>query len=271
MPGHRTFEAVAPKRAGRCGQWAGGVRDTRVSETNQMVDRQAHPHVVVRDHRGDAIPRFGSIDQDHRKPALDAEADEFIVLRNGRQDQAVDLLAEQSLDKGDLLRRRVASIRDDRCVTLRGKYLRDAAKNRREHRIGDVGQQHTDEIGSAQAQIGSQAVWLIAERVGPCRDPLGYVVRHEVPFLDAGYPVPTDGPVGDMLRAQNRHPYRPAHIHFLGFRPGYKTLITQVFVDDDEHLESDVVFGVTRALSATIAGMMMATRQRPAFAPLGTR
>jgi protocatechuate 3,4-dioxygenase beta subunit len=64
----------------------------------------------------------------------------------------------------------------------------------------------------------------------------------------AGYPVPTDGPTGDMLRAQNRHPYRPAHIHFLGFKPGYKTLITQVFVDDDEHLESDVVFGVTRTL-----------------------
>lgn len=64
----------------------------------------------------------------------------------------------------------------------------------------------------------------------------------------AGYPVPTDGPVGDMLRAQNRHPYRPAHVHFLGFKPGYKTLVTQVFVDDDEHLESDVVFGVTRTL-----------------------
>jgi protocatechuate 3,4-dioxygenase beta subunit len=64
----------------------------------------------------------------------------------------------------------------------------------------------------------------------------------------AGYPVPTDGPVGDLLRAQRRHPYRPAHIHFLGFKPGFKTLITQVFVDDDEHLESDVVFGVTRAL-----------------------
>lgn len=64
----------------------------------------------------------------------------------------------------------------------------------------------------------------------------------------AGYPVPTDGPVGDLLRAQRRAPYRPAHLHFLGFKPGYKTLITQVFVDDDEHLESDVVFGVTRHL-----------------------
>lgn len=64
----------------------------------------------------------------------------------------------------------------------------------------------------------------------------------------AGYPVPTDGPVGELLRAQLRHPYRPAHLHFLCFKPGFKTLITQIFVDDDEHLESDVVFGVTRHL-----------------------
>jgi catechol 1,2-dioxygenase len=62
------------------------------------------------------------------------------------------------------------------------------------------------------------------------------------------YPVPTDGPVGELLRAQERHPYRPAHLHFLGFKRGFKTLITQVFVDDDCHLDSDVVFGVTRAL-----------------------
>src|SRR5712671_2882100 len=45
----------------------------------------------------------------------------------------------------------------------------------------------------------------------------------------AGYPVPTDGPVGDMLRAQKRHPYRPAHLHFLAYKPGFKTLITQIF------------------------------------------
>ena len=64
----------------------------------------------------------------------------------------------------------------------------------------------------------------------------------------AGYPVPTHGPVGDLLRAQGRHPYRPAHLHFLAFKSAYKTLITQVFVDDDEHLESDIVFGVTRHL-----------------------
>jgi protocatechuate 3,4-dioxygenase beta subunit len=64
----------------------------------------------------------------------------------------------------------------------------------------------------------------------------------------AGYPVPTDGPVGDMLRVQNRHPYRPAHLHFLGLKQGFKTLITQVFVDDDQYLTTDAVFGVTRHL-----------------------
>lgn len=64
----------------------------------------------------------------------------------------------------------------------------------------------------------------------------------------AGYPVPTGGPVGDLLRAQRRHPYRPAHLHFLAFKHGWKTLITQVFVDNDERLETDVVFGVTSHL-----------------------
>jgi catechol 1,2-dioxygenase len=64
----------------------------------------------------------------------------------------------------------------------------------------------------------------------------------------AGYPVPTHGVVGRMLEAQGRHPFRPAHLHFLIYKPGFKTLITQVFVDDDAYLETDVVFGVTRAL-----------------------
>ncbi|MGE3992918.1 dioxygenase [Pseudorhodoplanes sp.] len=66
-----------------------------------------------------------------------------------------------------------------------------------------------------------------------------------------GYPVPTDGPAGDLLRAQRRHPYRPAHIHFLLFKPKFKTLITQVFVNDDPYLETDAVFGVTAALIGT--------------------
>src|SRR5246500_2387999 len=64
----------------------------------------------------------------------------------------------------------------------------------------------------------------------------------------AGYPVPTHGPVGDLLRAQGRHPYRPAHLHFVVVAQGYSTLVSQIFADDAEHLDSDVVFGVTRDL-----------------------
>ena len=64
----------------------------------------------------------------------------------------------------------------------------------------------------------------------------------------AGYPVPTNGPCGDLLRAQLRHPNRPAHLHFMVSTPGHKVLITQVFADGDDNLTSDPVFGVTAPL-----------------------
>jgi catechol 1,2-dioxygenase len=64
----------------------------------------------------------------------------------------------------------------------------------------------------------------------------------------AGYPIPTDGVVGRLLAAQSRHPYRPAHVHALIYKPGFKTVISQVYADDDVHLDSDVQFGVTAAL-----------------------
>jgi len=64
----------------------------------------------------------------------------------------------------------------------------------------------------------------------------------------AGYPIPVDGPVGDLIRIQGRHNLRPAHLHFLIYKPGYKTHISQVYVNDDKNLETDVQFGVTRAL-----------------------
>jgi len=64
----------------------------------------------------------------------------------------------------------------------------------------------------------------------------------------AGYPIPIDGPVGALLRAQGRHNMRPAHLHFLAVKDGFKTLISQVYVDDDKFLETDVQFGVTRHL-----------------------
>ncbi|MGJ5033202.1 dioxygenase [Bradyrhizobium sp. HKCCYLRH3059] len=63
-----------------------------------------------------------------------------------------------------------------------------------------------------------------------------------------GYPIPTDGVVGRLLKAQGRHPYRPAHLHALIVKPGFKVLISQVYDPNDPHIDSDVQFGVTKAL-----------------------
>lgn len=62
------------------------------------------------------------------------------------------------------------------------------------------------------------------------------------------YPIPADGPVGDMLTATNRHPFRPAHIHFMIGHEGYETLVTHLFVEGDPYLDSDAVFGVKQSL-----------------------
>jgi protocatechuate 3,4-dioxygenase beta subunit len=62
------------------------------------------------------------------------------------------------------------------------------------------------------------------------------------------YPIPTDGPVGALLERLGRHPYRPAHIHFIVSAPGFKPVITQLFSEGDPYLESDAVFGVKESL-----------------------
>jgi len=63
------------------------------------------------------------------------------------------------------------------------------------------------------------------------------------------YPIPTDGPVGDLLAATGRHPYRPAHIHLIVSAPGYATLTTHVFVAGSPYLDSDAVFAVRDGLA----------------------
>jgi protocatechuate 3,4-dioxygenase beta subunit len=64
------------------------------------------------------------------------------------------------------------------------------------------------------------------------------------------YPIPDDGPVGKMLSALGRHPYRPAHMHFLVTAPGFQKLVTHTFVGDDPYITSDTVFGVKQTLVA---------------------
>ena len=65
------------------------------------------------------------------------------------------------------------------------------------------------------------------------------------------YTVPSDGPVGDILRACGRHPWRPSHLHYIVTAPGYKPLVTEIFPDDDPYLDQDTVFGVREDLVMT--------------------
>ncbi len=67
-------------------------------------------------------------------------------------------------------------------------------------------------------------------------------------IMPVSYPIPDDGPAGQLLAAMGRHPFRPAHIHFMISAPGYRTLVTHLFIEGDEYLESDAVFGVKPSL-----------------------
>ncbi|HLZ72143.1 MAG TPA: intradiol ring-cleavage dioxygenase [Dehalococcoidia bacterium] len=67
------------------------------------------------------------------------------------------------------------------------------------------------------------------------------------------YPVPVDGPVGELLLALGRHPYRPAHIHFIISAPGYRSLTTHLFASGDPYLDSDAVFGKKDSLVVDFA------------------
>jgi hydroxyquinol 1,2-dioxygenase len=70
-------------------------------------------------------------------------------------------------------------------------------------------------------------------------------------IMPAFYPIPDDGPVGEMLGALGRHPNRPAHVHFMIAADGYETLITHIFSAESPYLDSDAVFGVKNSLIAT--------------------
>jgi hydroxyquinol 1,2-dioxygenase len=71
-------------------------------------------------------------------------------------------------------------------------------------------------------------------------------------IVPTAYPIPTDGPVGEMMMASGRHPWRPAHVHFLIKAPGHETLVTHLFRDGDPYLDSDAVFGVRSSLVVKI-------------------
>ena len=83
--------------------------------------------------------------------------------------------------------------------------------------------------------------------------------------------MPVNGPVGDLLRAQGRHNLRPAHMHFLIHKPGFKTQFSQLYSSDDPNLDTDVQFGVTPALIANTCGTTAAQHRLRTCTARGTR
>jgi hydroxyquinol 1,2-dioxygenase len=83
-------------------------------------------------------------------------------------------------------------------------------------------------------------------------------------IMPAAYPVPDDGPVGELLEATGRHPFRPAHVHFMISAGGHEKLVTHLFADDSPYLDSDAVFGVKSSLIRPFAP------QPPGVAPDGS-
>jgi protocatechuate 3,4-dioxygenase beta subunit len=100
---------------------------------------------------------------------------------------------------------------------------------------------HASTRGLYENQDPTQAEWNLRGRF--LTDAAG-IFRYRS-IKPAGYPVPAGGPTEQLLKVQHRHPFRPAHLHALIYKEGYKTIPTQTYSGDDEILESDAQFGVT--------------------------
>lgn len=121
---------------------------------------------------------------------------------------------------------------------------------------------HADEDGAYDVQQLDRLGGL-AGRARFCTDAEGRFRFWTI--MPTWYPIPDDGPVGDMLKATARHPNRPTHVHFMIAAPGHETLITHVFSADSPWLDSDAVFGVKDSLVAAFA------EHPPGTAPDGRR
>ena len=101
-----------------------------------------------------------------------------------------------------------------------------------------------DEDGAYEAQIPDIDEARLRAKYAT-REDGSYCVRTIAP---KGYSIPMDGPVGDLIRLTDISHFRPAHVHFLLNVPGYRPLITHLFQEGAEYLDSDVVFGTKEAL-----------------------
>ncbi|MDB5576359.1 MAG: 6-chlorohydroxyquinol,2-dioxygenase [Bradyrhizobium sp.] len=129
---------------------------------------------------------------------------------------------------------------------------------------------HADPAGGYDTQASDWSIEHVRFRGNFVTDEVGWIrFRTTMP---TSYPIPTDGPVGDLMRATNRSPMRPAHLHFRVAHPGYAALVTHVFDENDPHLDDDAVFGVvdstvSRFEPSTAGPALMRLRNRLVLEP----
>ncbi len=118
----------------------------------------------------------------------------------------------------------------------------------------DVASQRVPNARIEVWQTNSNGMYDIQDQAQPVNNLRGWYRTNDAgEFLirtvrPVRYPIPTDGPVGELLRATSRHPWRPAHLHVKITAPGYKPLVTHIFDAEDPYLDSDVVFAVKQSL-----------------------
>lgn len=131
---------------------------------------------------------------------------------------------------------------DDGELTLLEGYVRDAAGSALQGVVVDVWEPSTN--GMYENQDAAQPDMNLRGRFTTDKDGY-YALRCLRPH---GYPIPYDGPGGDLLKMLGRHPMRPAHIHFLISAPGYEPIIAQVYDAEDKYLDDDAIFAVKQSL-----------------------
>jgi protocatechuate 3,4-dioxygenase beta subunit len=205
-------------------EWFEAIRF--LTETGRMCDDKRQEFILLSDTLGVSM----AVDLiNHRKPE---GATESTVFGPFHRDGAPDMAPGGNIAPRDA--RGVPMLISGRVIDLAGRPIAGARL--------DVWQ--ADSSGLYDSQHGDGAEMHMRGMFHTDHEG-HYLVRTVRPVH---YAIPNDGPVGRMLRATNRHPWRPAHVHFVVSADGYEPVTTHIFDDSDPYLESDTVFAVKDSL-----------------------